>query len=201
MKFSRASAREAWVKCGEGTTRASIATWRSRSCALIVAPVIERERFLREARAASALIHPNIITVHEIDSAESTDFIVMEYVRGESLEAIIAKGTLTFKQTITYAAQICDALQTAHDAGVIHRDLKPGNIMITASGLVKVLDFGLAKRAADATRAADGPTEAALTVAGIAVGTPHTCPQSRRSAIRSTSGPTCSRSVCCCIRC
>ncbi len=136
------------------------------------ASLIEQERFLREARAASALIHPNIITVHEIDSAEGTDFIVMEYVRGESLADIIARGTLAFRQAVSYAIQICDALQAAHEAGVIHRDLKPGNIMVTPTGLVKVLDFGLAKRATDSTRAADDPTEVALTVAGIAIGTP-----------------------------
>jgi tetratricopeptide (TPR) repeat protein/predicted Ser/Thr protein kinase len=133
---------------------------------------VQKERLLREARAASALIHPNIITVHEINSADGVDFIVMEYVRGETLTTLLALGKLPLAQALDYAAQICDALKTAHDAGVVHRDLKPGNIMIAASGLVKVLDFGIAKRL---TRAEGGPDTTAavsLTMAGATIGTP-----------------------------
>ena len=96
----------------------------------------QKERFLREARAASALIHPNIITVHEINSAEGMDFIVMEYVRGTSLHALLSHGRLPLAQALEYAVQICEALKTAHEAGIVHRDLKPGNIMIAPSGLV-----------------------------------------------------------------
>jgi serine/threonine-protein kinase len=132
-----------------------------------------KQRFLREARAASALIHPNIVTVHEINSADGIDFIVMEYIPGGTLSALLSHGRLPLAQALEYAIQICDALKSAHDAGVIHRDLKPGNIMIAASGLAKVLDFGLAKRfATDAAPAPDTVSSGPLTLAGVAMGTP-----------------------------
>jgi serine/threonine protein kinase/Tol biopolymer transport system component len=105
----------------------------------------QRKRLLREARAASALNHPNIITVHEIGSYEGIDFIAMEYVSGKSLEQLMKRTRLPLDQALDYAIQIADALAAAHAAGVVHRDLKPGNIMVTEEGRVKVLDFGLAK--------------------------------------------------------
>jgi len=104
-----------------------------------------RRRFQREAMAASALNHPNIITIYEVNSAENTDFIVMEYVRGATLSSVLKKRRLELSEAIRYSIQIADALTKAHAAGIIHRDLKPGNIMVTEDGLVKVLDFGLAK--------------------------------------------------------
>lgn len=159
--------------------------WRARDARLdrevaikILPPAIgsdttRKQRFLREARAASALIHPNIITVHEINSAEGLDFIVMEYIRGHSLAALLGSGKLPLGQAVDYAIQICSALTTAHDAGVVHRDLKPGNIMITASGLVKVLDFGIAKRLSKEDAAEpDMTVSGSLTLAGSTVGTP-----------------------------
>ena len=130
-----------------------------------------RERFVREARAASALAHPNIITIHEINAADGTDFIVMEYVRGEPLSDVLARGPLTVAR-VEYAVPIAAALKAAHDAGIVHRDLKPGNVMIAASGLVKVLDFGIAKRVSSAAAEANSTTEAALTVLGESIGTP-----------------------------
>lgn len=132
-----------------------------------------KQRFLREARAASALIHPNIITVHEINSADGMDFIVMEYIRGQSLSALLSQGRLPLAQSLDLAIQMCEALKTAHEAGVIHRDLKPGNIMMTASGLVKVLDFGIAKRVSkDHAAAPDTTASGPLTLAGVTMGTP-----------------------------
>jgi serine/threonine protein kinase/tetratricopeptide (TPR) repeat protein len=104
-----------------------------------------RQRFLREARAASALNHPNIITIYESDSYNGVAFIAMEYVRGRSLAELLQERSLADAETIAYATQIADALAKAHAAGIIHRDLKPGNVMVTEDGLVKVLDFGLAK--------------------------------------------------------
>jgi eukaryotic-like serine/threonine-protein kinase len=130
------------------------------------------ERFVREARAASALAHPNIITIHEINVADGLDFIVMEYVRGESLSSILATGPLTVAGAVGYAVQIADALSAAHAAGIVHRDLKPGNIMISSSGLLKVLDFGIAKRVADGHAAGDRTTAASLTILGASIGTP-----------------------------
>lgn len=104
-----------------------------------------RLRFHREAIAASALNHPNIVTIYEISEHDGADFIVMEYVRGTPLNKLLRVRPLTVDETVRYGIQIADALAKAHQAGVIHRDLKPANIMVTGEGVVKVLDFGLAK--------------------------------------------------------
>src|ERR1700730_15925956 len=104
-----------------------------------------RQRFAQEAKAASALNHPNIITVHDIDEADGVSFISMEFVAGKTLDSLIPRHGLRLSDVLKYAIQIADALARAHAAGIIHRDLKPGNIMVTEQGLVKVLDFGLAK--------------------------------------------------------
>ncbi len=132
-----------------------------------------RGRFKREALAASALNHPNIITIYEVNSEDGTDFIVMEYVRGSTLLSLLHKGKLPIEDAQRYSAQIADALTKAHAAGIIHRDLKPGNIMITEDGLVKVLDFGLAKIGYDpADSSASEMTQSfTLTQPGMVTGT------------------------------
>jgi serine/threonine protein kinase len=104
-----------------------------------------RLRFVQEARAASALNHPNIVTIHEIESLDGMDFIVMEYVRGRSLEEIIPRQGMRLAEILRLAIPIVDALATAHARGIVHRDIKPQNVMVTEAGVVKVLDFGLAK--------------------------------------------------------
>jgi len=104
-----------------------------------------KKRFVAEARAASGLNHPNIITIYDIGQAQDLDFIAMEYVAGQTLDQPIARGGLQLSDALNLAIQIADALATAHAAGIIHRDLKPGNIMVNEKGQVKVLDFGLAK--------------------------------------------------------
>jgi Tol biopolymer transport system component/serine/threonine protein kinase len=104
-----------------------------------------RKRFVREARAASALNHPNIITIYDIGNAHGIDFIAMEYVAGKPLAQVIGDKGLPLQETLKLATQIADALAKAHRAGIVHRDLKPSNVMVTEDGLVKVLDFGLAK--------------------------------------------------------
>jgi len=129
-----------------------------------------RRRFLQEARAASALNHPNIITIHEIAEIDGGYFIVMEYVHGRTLGAVIAAGKLSVEQALSYAGQAADALAKAHAAGITHRDIKPANIMITATGLVKVLDFGLAKLTASETSGETAPGDS-LTQPGMVLGT------------------------------
>jgi serine/threonine protein kinase len=112
-----------------------------------------RERFFREARVASALNHPNIVTIFDAFTEEDTDFIAMELVTGETLARMIAKGPLPPAEALEFALQIADALNAANRAGVVHRDLKPGNIMVTEDRIVKVLDFGLATLAVTAVPA------------------------------------------------
>ena len=114
-----------------------------------VADAERKRRFVQEAKSASALNHPNIITIHDIASDNGLDFIAMEYVPGKALNQLIARKRLPLAEALKYAVQIADALAAAHAAGIIHRDLKPGNVMVSGaperSGSVKVLDFGLAK--------------------------------------------------------
>src|SRR5690348_8714681 len=104
-----------------------------------------KRRFVQEAKAASALNHPNIVHIYDISSSDGTDFIAMEFVAGKTLDQLIGKSGLPARDTLKYAIQIADALARAHSAGIVHRDLKPGNIMVGEDGHVKLLDFGLAK--------------------------------------------------------
>jgi serine/threonine protein kinase len=133
-------------------------------------------RFVQEAKAASALNHPNIIHIYDISSSGDTDFIAMEFVAGKTLHQLIGKNDLSLRDTLKYSIQIADALARAHSAGIVHRDLKPANIIIDEDGRVKLLDFGLAKltektvdsEAATATMTAE---DAPLTEEGSIVGT------------------------------
>ena len=113
------------------------------------------ERFRQEARTASALNHPNIVTIHEIGEDHGRHYIVTEYVQGQTVRDLLAKGALPFPQSLDIATQTAGALDAAHTAGIVHRDIKPENLMVRPDGLVKVLDFGLAKLL---TPPATGPT-------------------------------------------
>src|SRR5713101_3182103 len=122
-----------------------------RSVALKILPAglladeATRNRFRKEALALSKLNHPNIATIYDFDTDSGVDFIAMEHVEGETLAQKAASGPLPEKEIVALGTQIADALEEAHEHGVVHRDLKPANIMVTPKGRVKVLDFGLAK--------------------------------------------------------
>jgi serine/threonine protein kinase/Tol biopolymer transport system component len=133
-----------------------------------------QHRFLQEARAASALNHPNIVSIHDILPVGDAHALVLEFVSGKTLDQLIPRHGLRLSECLRWAAQTADALSAAHKAGIIHRDLKPGNIMVTESGTVKLLDFGLAKLVRKEPTAADDETAtlgANLTAEGTIVGT------------------------------
>lgn len=132
-------------------------------------------RLQREARAASALNHPNICTIHDIGEEDGHAYIVMEYIEGQTLKEVIAAGALPADLLVKTATQIADALEAAHGAGIVHRDMKPANVLLTSRGQVKVLDFGLAK---DVSFSEDLSTETALTTPGAVLGTvPYMSPE------------------------
>ena len=134
-------------------------------------------RFKREAQTVAALNHPNIVTIHSVEEAEGVHFLTMEHVEGKSLDELIPHGGFGLKRFFEIAVPMADALAAAHERGITHRDLKPQNVMVTADGRVKMLDFGLAKLMEDAR----GPEEAAtqaLTGEGVVVGTvPYMSPE------------------------
>ena len=132
-----------------------------------------RARFIREAQSTSRLSHPNIVTVYDVGESEGRVYIAMEYVAGKTLAALIPRNGLPRALTLEYAISVAGALSTAHAAGIIHRDLKPGNIMVNGGGIVKVLDFGLAKLS-QAPLAPEGAAFAAEpeTQSGVLMGTP-----------------------------
>lgn len=140
-----------------------------------------RQRFEREARTVSSLNHPHICTLHDIGHQDGIDFIVMEYIEGETLTHRLQKGPLPPAEVLQYSIHVADALDKAHRKGIVHRDLKPGNIMLTKSG-AKLLDFGLAKGklpGADASGASAMPTQSGpLTAEGTILGTlPYMAPE------------------------
>src|SRR5467141_2574910 len=182
---------------GMGVVWAADDTRLSRRVALKFLPdELERdalalERLKREAQAASSLHHPRICTIYDIDSDNGRHFIVMEFLDGQTLKHRILKSAFQIPEMVEFATLIADALEAAHAQGIMHRDIKPANIFITERGLVKVLDFGLAKftrtgrvRLANAQGSAGAPassTEDVLTGSGVAPGTmPYMSPEQIR---------------------
>ena len=152
-----------------------------------------KERFEREARAVSSLNHPHICTLFDVGSENGVDFMVMEHIDGETLADRLRKGALPLDQALRYAVEIADALDKAHRQGVVHRDLKPGNIMLTKSG-AKLLDFGLAKLAVGEVAPLESalPTQQrSLTAEGSIPGRFSTWPPSSWKARRQTAARTC----------
>jgi serine/threonine protein kinase len=129
-------------------------------------------RFNREARAASALNHPNILVVHDIGETEGVQFIVSEYVDGETLGSRISRGPVSIAEAAEIAIQIASALAAAHKAGVVHRDIKPDNVIIRNDGVVKVVDFGLAKDFSERISSPEAKTVATVSTPGLVLGTP-----------------------------
>src|SRR5688572_21783724 len=137
-----------------------------------------KKRLMREAQAAAALDHPNICSIHEVGEAEGHTFIVMQYVEGETLADRIQRKPLALEEALDIAVDVADALAEAHACAIIHRDIKPQNIMITARGQIKILDFGLAKVVNAGVFDSEAETQSLLTQAGVIVGTvPYMSPE------------------------
>lgn len=126
------------------------------------------KRFEQEARSASALNHPNIITIYDVGATDSTSYLSMELVEGKSLRAVLNEGSMTLRRVVTLASQLADGLAKAHAAGIVHRDLKPENLMISKDGFLKILDFGLAKMTVVSNEASHLQTQ---TTEGTVLGT------------------------------
>src|SRR5437762_8097078 len=134
---------------GMGEVYRAVDVRLGRSVALKVLPAdasddSQRQRFEREARAASRLNHPNICSLYDVRFGSELDYIVMELVEGQTLAERMREGAMPYEDTLRTAIEIVGALETAHAQGIVHRDIKPGNIMLTLGGAVKILDFGLA---------------------------------------------------------
>ncbi len=144
-----------------------------------------RTRLVREARAASALDHPNVATVYDVDEWSGQFFIAMPYYEGETLRQRIERGALTVVEAARIAGQIASGLAAAHRAGIVHRDVKPANVILLRDGQVKILDFGLVKIFADTAATMLRMTSRACLSARW-----HTWPPSRPRAVRSMRAPT-----------
>ncbi|MGI8640307.1 MAG: serine/threonine protein kinase, partial [Pyrinomonadaceae bacterium] len=132
------------------------------------------DRFVREARSASALNHPNIITIHEIGESEGTHYIATEFIDGKTLNDYAKSNPLNLKSALEIAIQIVSALDEAHSAGIVHRDIKPDNVMIRSNGLAKILDFGIAKLSAPTETGEEAATAIqGATTPGMIIGTPN----------------------------
>jgi serine/threonine-protein kinase len=179
-KFGRYEIRSQVGAGGMGEVYLAQDTMLDRKVALKILPPALAEdkdrmnRFVREARLASALNHPNIITIHEIGEIDGVHFIATEYIEGETLTAQLQRDSLSLKSTLEISLQVASALDAAHRAGIVHRDIKPDNIMVREDGIVKVLDFGLVKLTATEVSEVDREAETKIQIKtsfGIIMGT------------------------------
>ena len=136
-----------------------------------------RTRFRREASLLARINHPNIATIHDFSRCEDVDVLVMEYVPGESLDAILARGPMDEAAIRTLGHQLCSGLEAAHQLGIVHRDLKPANLRVTPDQRLKILDFGLAKLVLAELPAPSAVTEALPDVTGLAGTLPYMAPE------------------------
>ncbi len=166
-----------------------------------VADAAARRRFQREAQMASSLNHPHILTVYDVGEFEGRQYLVTEFIDGGTLKNWVQKQPRSWGDVAELLTGVADGLATAHQAGILHRDIKPDNILVTASGYAKLADFGLAKLEDPNSAATRTLTEAA-TRKGVIVGTiSSTCRPNRPRACRSMRAATCSRSASCCTKC
>ena len=174
MKSSPDWAPGEWVRCTGRAIPGSTASSRSKSCRRRSNKDADfLARFQSEARAASALNHPNIVTIHDIGSADGVSYILMELVDGKTVRELLDGGPPPLKKTLQIAAQAAEGLAAAHAGGIVHRDLKPENLMVSKDGVVKILDFGLAKTTPLYARAGEetGSYRAVATQPGSVLGT------------------------------
>ena len=164
-------------------------------------PLAQR-RLLREARAAATLDHPHICAVYEVGETDGRSFIAMQYVEGETLDARLRRSPLELPEILAIAVQIVDALSEAHAHGILHRDIKPGNIMVTPRGVAKVMDFGLAKHDPASAVVVGARREPCRPSAVRATSSARrrTCRPSRRAASCSIRAAISSASACCCTK-
>src|SRR5678810_1479105 len=162
---------------GQGTVYKATDTKLGRAVVIKVLPPeltvkeANLKRFEREARLASSLDHPNICTIFDLDEIEGVHFIAMQHIEGRNVRQLVGGRPLELKSSLLIAIQVADALATAHDRGIIHRDIKSGNVMVAPSGQVKILDFGLAKLLDDEEASATGIHRTELTEVGVPYGT------------------------------
>lgn len=162
---------------GQGTVYKATDTKLGRSVVVKVLPPeltakeANLKRFEREARLASSLDHPNICTIFDLDEIEGVHFIAMQHIEGRNVRQLVGGRPLELKSSLLIAIQVADALAAAHARGIIHRDIKSGNVMVAPSGQVKILDFGLAKLLDDDEASATGIHRTELTEVGVPYGT------------------------------
>src|SRR5215510_14399597 len=162
---------------GQGAVYKAINTKLDRTVVLKILPTeltasgVNLKRFEREARLASSLDHPNICAVYDLALDDNLHFIVMQHVEGQNVRQLVNGRPLELRSALSIAIQVCEALAAAHNRGIIHRDIKANNVMVTVDGQVKVLDFGLAKLLDDETIREKDPDRTHLTEVGVPYGT------------------------------